>query len=104
MTDAGISTLLYVIMILLFFRQMSESSSVTGLARVSRYPFIVQSLIDAMSFVGVRPILFTSIARRAVLIFLGGSTSHWRLSQKVGRLYLCSRLRRWLVCCSFRRR
>lgn len=38
----------------LLLRQVTRSRSAAGLSRVSRYTFIVQSLIDAVSFVGVR--------------------------------------------------
>lgn len=51
--DAGISTLTYFALLILFFRQVARSRSVTGLSRVSRYPFLIQSLIDAVAFVGV---------------------------------------------------
>lgn len=53
LVDAGISTLVNFVLLALLTRQISRSRSAAGLARVSRYPFLAQSLIDAMSFVGV---------------------------------------------------
>ncbi|KAL4250477.1 hypothetical protein ABKN59_006994 [Abortiporus biennis] len=49
---AGFSTIVNFILLVLFTRQTSRSGSATGLARVSRYPFLAQSLIDAVAFVG----------------------------------------------------
>ena len=51
--DSGISTLVNFFLLALFRRQAAESSSAAGLSRVSRYTFLIQSLIDAISFVGV---------------------------------------------------
>lgn len=53
-TDSGIATLVQFLLLALFRRQAAQSSSAGGLSRVSRYTFLVQSLIDAISFVGVR--------------------------------------------------
>ncbi len=52
--DAGLSTIIYFALLLLHFRQTAHSRSATGLSRVSRYPILIQSLIDAISFIGVR--------------------------------------------------
>lgn len=52
-SDAGISTIVYLILLVLLSRQVARSSSAAGLSRVSRYTFLVQSLVDAISFVGV---------------------------------------------------
>ncbi|RDX47178.1 hypothetical protein OH76DRAFT_1558028 [Lentinus brumalis] len=51
-TYAGMSTLVNFFLLALFRRQASQSSSAAGLSRVSRYTFLIQSLIDAISFVG----------------------------------------------------
>jgi len=51
-TYAGMSTIMNLVMLLLLSRQVTRSRSAAGLARVSRYPFFLQSLIDAISFVG----------------------------------------------------
>ncbi|THH29492.1 hypothetical protein EUX98_g4697 [Antrodiella citrinella] len=51
-TYAGASTIMNLIILLLLSRQIARSRSATGLARVSRYPFFLQSLVDAISFVG----------------------------------------------------
>ncbi|KAI0925008.1 hypothetical protein AcW1_006950 [Taiwanofungus camphoratus] len=51
-TYAGISTIVYLILLVLLSRQVARSSSAAGLSRVSRYTFLVQSLVDAISFVG----------------------------------------------------
>ena len=52
--DAGLSTLVNFLLLGLFRRQAAQSSSAAGLSRVSRYTFLIQSLLDAISFVGVR--------------------------------------------------
>ncbi|RPD62600.1 hypothetical protein L226DRAFT_532406 [Lentinus tigrinus ALCF2SS1-7] len=51
-TYSGLSTLVNFFLLALFRRQASQSSSAAGLSRVSRYTFLLQSLIDAISFVG----------------------------------------------------
>ncbi|KAI0644285.1 hypothetical protein C8Q79DRAFT_913528 [Trametes meyenii] len=51
-TYSGISTLVNLALLALFRRQAAESSSAIGLSRVSRYTFLIQSLIDAISFIG----------------------------------------------------
>ncbi|KAH9928798.1 hypothetical protein B0H21DRAFT_814236 [Amylocystis lapponica] len=51
-TYAGLSTVMYLILLVLLSRQTARSSSAAGLSRVSRYTFLTQSLIDAVSFVG----------------------------------------------------
>lgn len=49
---AGLATIVNLIMLLLHTRQVARSRTAAGLSRVSRYPFIIQSLTDAVSFVG----------------------------------------------------
>ncbi|EJF60599.1 hypothetical protein BD309DRAFT_958957 [Dichomitus squalens] len=51
-TYAGLSTLVNFLLLVLFRRQAARSSSAAGLSRVSRYTFLIQSLLDAISFVG----------------------------------------------------
>ncbi|KAI8974598.1 hypothetical protein BD414DRAFT_498160 [Trametes punicea] len=51
-TYSGFSTLVNLALLALFRKQAAESSSAVGLSRVSRYTFLVQSLIDAISFIG----------------------------------------------------
>ncbi|KAI0703928.1 hypothetical protein C8Q76DRAFT_752964 [Earliella scabrosa] len=51
-TYSGIAALVNLVLLALFRRQAATSSSAAGLSRVSRYAFLVQSLIDAISFVG----------------------------------------------------
>ncbi|KAH9926336.1 uncharacterized protein BXZ73DRAFT_49527 [Epithele typhae] len=51
-TYSGISTIVSFILLALFRKQATESSSAAGLSKVSRYTFLIQSLIDAISFVG----------------------------------------------------
>ncbi|EMD38757.1 hypothetical protein CERSUDRAFT_92794 [Gelatoporia subvermispora B] len=51
-TYAGLATIVYLIVLALHLRQTKRSGSAQGLARVSRYAFLTQSLIDAISFVG----------------------------------------------------
>ncbi|PCH44049.1 hypothetical protein WOLCODRAFT_133060 [Wolfiporia cocos MD-104 SS10] len=51
-TYAGISTLVYLALLALLSREMSRNSAPAALSRLSRYVFLSQSLIDAISFVG----------------------------------------------------
>ncbi|KAI0351865.1 hypothetical protein OH77DRAFT_1486589 [Trametes cingulata] len=51
-TYSGFATLVNLALLALFRRQAAESSSAVGLSRVSRYTFLIQSLIDAISFIG----------------------------------------------------
>ncbi|KAM5544439.1 hypothetical protein V8D89_002099 [Ganoderma adspersum] len=51
-TYAGLSTVVNFLLLALFRRQAAQSSSAAGLSRVSRYTFLIQSLLDAISFVG----------------------------------------------------
>lgn len=49
---AGIATIMNLLLLVFHTRQVTRSRSAAGLSRVSRYPFIIQTLIDAVSFVG----------------------------------------------------
>ncbi|KAI0726059.1 hypothetical protein C8Q72DRAFT_998682 [Fomitopsis betulina] len=51
-TYAGLATIINLILLQLLSRETARISSATGLNRVSRYSFLSQSLIDAISFVG----------------------------------------------------
>ncbi|TCD68657.1 hypothetical protein EIP91_010178 [Steccherinum ochraceum] len=51
-TYAGAATIVNLILLLLLSRQITRSRSAAGLGRVSRYPFFLQSLVDAVAFVG----------------------------------------------------
>ncbi|KAI9063826.1 hypothetical protein FKP32DRAFT_1571123 [Trametes sanguinea] len=51
-TYSGFATLVHLALLALFRRQAAHSSSAVGLSRVSRYTFLIQSLIDAISFIG----------------------------------------------------
>ncbi|KAI0071333.1 hypothetical protein K474DRAFT_1607089 [Panus rudis PR-1116 ss-1] len=51
-TYAGFAAIANTVLLVLLTRQVTRSSSAVGLARVSRHPFLAQSLIDAVSFVG----------------------------------------------------
>ncbi|KAE9406295.1 hypothetical protein BT96DRAFT_963603 [Gymnopus androsaceus JB14] len=51
-TYAGTAALAYLTLLILFSRQMARSSTPSGISRVSRYTFLVQSTIDAVSFAG----------------------------------------------------
>ena len=62
LTDAGISTVVNLLLLSLHLRQVRRSRSAAGLSRVSRYPFIIQSLIDAVSFVGVSDIALSYLS------------------------------------------
>ncbi len=56
-TDGGLSAFVNMGLLYLLLRQISLSRSAAGLSRVSRYPFIIQSMIDALSFIGVSILL-----------------------------------------------
>ncbi|KAI0365183.1 hypothetical protein BV20DRAFT_973479 [Pilatotrama ljubarskyi] len=51
-TYSGFATFVNLALLALFRRQAAASSSAIGLSRVSRYTFLIQSLIDAISFIG----------------------------------------------------
>lgn len=51
-TYAGISTIINLILLRLLTRETARIGSAIGLNRVSRYTFLAQSLVDAISFVG----------------------------------------------------
>ncbi|KAF9074941.1 hypothetical protein BDP27DRAFT_1316219 [Rhodocollybia butyracea] len=51
-TYAGTAALAYLAILILFSRQMAQSSTPSGISRVSRYTFLVQSTIDSVSFAG----------------------------------------------------
>ncbi|KAJ3718919.1 hypothetical protein C8R42DRAFT_674859 [Lentinula raphanica] len=51
-TYAGTATIAYLTILILFTRQMARSSTPSGISRVSRYTFLVQSTIDSVSFAG----------------------------------------------------
>jgi len=67
-TYGGLATLVNVILLILLLRQASRSRSAAGLSRVSRYPFIIQSLIDAVSFVGHVTIAILAEGRTSVAV------------------------------------
>ncbi|KAG6827207.1 hypothetical protein H0H92_012791 [Tricholoma furcatifolium] len=50
--DAGLSGLAYLALLILFSRQTERSRTPSGLARVSRWIFLVQSTVDSVSFAG----------------------------------------------------
>ncbi|KAI0685704.1 hypothetical protein BC835DRAFT_1455346 [Cytidiella melzeri] len=52
-TYGGVSAVANAVLLWLLLRQIPLSRSAAGLSRVSRYPFIIQSLIDAVSFVDI---------------------------------------------------
>lgn len=71
----GISTLVNAILLWLLVRQAARSRSASGLSRVSRYPFVIQSLIDAVSFAGVRT-TFSFSSRLVYQPFVACDTSY----------------------------
>ncbi|KAJ3551014.1 hypothetical protein NM688_g4952 [Phlebia brevispora] len=74
-TYSGVSTLMYIVLLVLFFRQVSRSRSVTGLSRVSRYPFLIQSLVDAVSFVGHVTLAIIADGRTSVSVLAPAALS-----------------------------
>nr|QIE48439.1 hypothetical protein [Trametes gibbosa] len=51
-TYSGVATIVNLVLLALFRKQAAQSSSAIGLSRVSRYTFLIQSLLDAISFIG----------------------------------------------------
>ncbi|KAJ3861807.1 hypothetical protein EV359DRAFT_46419 [Lentinula novae-zelandiae] len=51
-TYAGTAAVTYLTILILLSRQMTRSSTPSGISRVSRYTFLVQSTIDSVSFAG----------------------------------------------------
>ncbi|KAI0683663.1 hypothetical protein BC835DRAFT_1295386 [Cytidiella melzeri] len=67
-TYGGVSAVVNAVLLWLLLRQIPLSRSAAGLSRVSRYPFIIQSLIDAVSFVGHVTIAILSEGRTSVAV------------------------------------
>ncbi|TFK18973.1 hypothetical protein FA15DRAFT_674849 [Coprinopsis marcescibilis] len=51
-TYAGLSALSYLIVLVLFSRQMDNSRNPSGISRVSRWTFLSQAIMDSVSFAG----------------------------------------------------
>lgn len=51
-SDAGLTAISYLIMLILFSRQSERSRTPSGISRVSRWTFLVQSTMDSVSFAG----------------------------------------------------
>ncbi|KAF8631897.1 hypothetical protein AX15_002157 [Amanita polypyramis BW_CC] len=51
-TYAGLASLAYLAMLILFNRQAKRSRTPSGISRISRWTFLTQSTIDAVSFAG----------------------------------------------------
>ncbi|OBZ78657.1 DSC E3 ubiquitin ligase complex subunit 1 [Grifola frondosa] len=81
-TYSGFSTIINLTLLALLKRQVWRSSSAVGLSRVSRYAFLTQSLIDAISFVGHITL------------------ASWQMA---GHRSLCLLPQGWLACFSFMR-
>ncbi len=50
--DAGLSTLAYLTILILFMRQGERSRTPSGISRVSCFTFLAQATMDAVSFAG----------------------------------------------------
>lgn len=50
--DAGLATLAYLAMLVLFSRQARRSRTPSGISRVSRWTFLAQATVDSVSFAG----------------------------------------------------
>lgn len=50
--DAGLATISYLTLLVLLSRQMNSSRTPAGISRVSRWSFLTQSIVDAVSFAG----------------------------------------------------
>ncbi|KIM83157.1 hypothetical protein PILCRDRAFT_819938 [Piloderma croceum F 1598] len=51
-TDAGLSTTIYLLLLILLSRQTDLSRTPAGISRVSRWSFLTQSIVDSVSFAG----------------------------------------------------
>ena len=51
--DAGWSSIIYLVMLLLLSRQITTSRTPAGISRLSRWTFLAQALIDTITFVTV---------------------------------------------------
>ena len=49
--DAGWSSIIYLVMLLLLSRQITASRTPAGVSRLSRWTFFAQALIDTITFV-----------------------------------------------------
>lgn len=50
--DAGLATLAYLAMLVLFNRQARRSRTPSGISRISRWTFLAQATVDSVSFAG----------------------------------------------------
>jgi len=64
MVDAGWSSIIYLVMLLLLSRQITASRTPAGVSRLSRWTFFAQALIDTISFVivGVQDIIHLMVS------------------------------------------
>jgi hypothetical protein len=51
-SDAGLATLAYLAMLILFNRQAKRSRTPSGISRISRWTFLTQATVDSVSFAG----------------------------------------------------
>ena len=85
--DGGLSAFVNMFILWLLLRQVALSRSAAGLSRVSRYPFIIQSMIDALSFIGVSALHLQFIL--PLLISFSCSTSQSQFYLRDERRSLC---------------
>jgi hypothetical protein len=52
--DAGFTALVHLALAVLLSRQVARSRTPAGLSRLSRWTFLAQAMVDAVSFAGVR--------------------------------------------------
>jgi hypothetical protein len=52
--DAGFAAAAHLVLVVLLSRQVARSRSPAGLSRLSRWSFLLQAMVDAVSFAGVR--------------------------------------------------
>ena len=51
-TDAGLTAISYLILLILFSRQTERSRTPSGISRVSLWTFLIQATMDSVSFAG----------------------------------------------------
>jgi hypothetical protein len=70
--DAGFAALVHLALAVLLSRQVARSRTPAGLSRLSRWTFLAQAMVDAVSFAGVRAA--PAPAALARMLMTGGST------------------------------
>ncbi|EIN09405.1 hypothetical protein PUNSTDRAFT_85742 [Punctularia strigosozonata HHB-11173 SS5] len=68
-TYAGASAMMYLIILILLSRQVQRSRTPAGIARVSRWPFLSQAVVDSVAFAGHITFSLLTDGRASVSLF-----------------------------------